>query len=116
MTRYKGHPVRGAIFGFLSGVFLAIDIALVGAVQTDSVVLSILPVAGLVIGLLLGIWAPFGRAPAPATVGAPPDVSEFTGTPATMPPVPSGEPVPPPSTPPTLTGTSDPPSQETDPP
>jgi hypothetical protein len=59
--RYKGHPVRGAVFGFLTGVFLAIDLMFMGAIPTDSIWVTVLPIAGLVIGLALGWWAPLGR-------------------------------------------------------
>lgn len=57
----KGRPVRGLIGGFLLGIFLDIDLAFGGVVKLNSVVLTILPIALLVVGLLLGLWAPIGR-------------------------------------------------------
>ncbi len=70
MNGTRGRPVRGAISGLFTGLFLAVDLAYLGALKTDSVVLTILPIAGLVLGLVLGWWAPVGRvgavaAPAP---------------------------------------------------
>ena len=65
----RGRPVRGLIGGLLLGIFLDFDLALAGTVKLDSVVLTILPPALLVVGLLLGIWAPLGRTPQAA--GAP---------------------------------------------
>ena len=57
----KGRPVRGLIGGFLLGIFLDIDLVFGGVVKLNSVVLTILPIALLVVGLLLGLWAPIGR-------------------------------------------------------
>jgi hypothetical protein len=65
----KGRPVRGLIGGFLLGIFLDIDLVFGGVVKLNSVVLTILPIALLVVGLLLGLWAPLGRtSPEPAPV------------------------------------------------
>ncbi len=71
----KGRPVRGLIGGFLLGIFLDIDLVFGGVVKLNSVVLTILPIALLVVGLLLGLWAPLGRSspdrPAPQIFAAP---------------------------------------------
>ncbi len=64
--KQRGRPVRGLIGGFLLGIFLDLDLALAGIVKLDSVVLTILPIVLLVVGLLLGLWAPLGRKPEPA--------------------------------------------------
>ena len=58
----KGRPVRGLIGGFLLGIFVDIDLVFGGVVKLNSVVLTILPIALLVVGLLLGLWAPVGAA------------------------------------------------------
>ncbi len=86
MKQYKGHPVRGAISGFFSGVFIALDLMLLGSIQTDSILVTILPIAGLLVGLLLGLWAPLGREPAAAPTAAPPDRSPFVSPPVEPPP------------------------------
>jgi hypothetical protein len=57
----RGHPLRGAIFGFLLGLFLGLDLLFFGMVQLDSSMLTYLPIVFLVLGLVGGIWAPFGR-------------------------------------------------------
>jgi hypothetical protein len=97
----KGRPVRGFFGGLLLGIFVDIDLVFGGVVKLDSVIITILPVALLVIGLLLGIWAPIGRSsgaaasqPAPVPAAAP---SNVTTVPASAPPepAPTADPAPP---------------------
>ena len=57
----RGRPVLGAIAGFLFGVFLGLDLWLLGAVRSDSVLLTALPFLGLVAGVALGLTAPLRR-------------------------------------------------------
>ena len=108
---YKGRPVRGAIGGFLLGLFVDLDLAFGGVVKTNSVVLTILPIAGLVVFLALGWWAPLGRGAA-VTPGAAPGVTPGSGAPP-APATPTGawEPPPdvgaPPSGPPAATPPGD---------
>jgi len=59
MTR--GRPLRGLFGGFLLGICVDLDLIFGGVVKLDSTLLTILPVALLVLGLLLGLWAPLGR-------------------------------------------------------
>jgi hypothetical protein len=99
----RGRPVRGFFAGLILGIFLSIDLALMGAVKLDSAVLTILPVALAVIGLILGWWAPLGRAAKPpkeAAAPLPTPVSWPEGAPvegSTAPPTqPAAEPPPPP--------------------
>lgn len=56
----RGRPWLGLISGFLLGVALAVDLLVFGVVPLHSVVLTILPVAGLLVGLGIGLTAPFG--------------------------------------------------------
>ena len=70
--RRRGRPVRGFFAGLLLGIFLSLDLALTGAVKLDSAVLTILPVALAVLGLILGWWAPLGRPAKPRNTGTPP--------------------------------------------
>jgi hypothetical protein len=69
--RRRGRPVLGAIAGLLFGVFVGLDLWLFGVVPSDSVVLTVLPFLGLVLGLVLGLTGPIGRrrgaAPTPPT-------------------------------------------------
>ena len=87
----KGRPVRGLIGGLLLGIFVDIDLAFGGVVKLSSVVLTIVPIALLVVGLLLGLWAPIGRSETvhaiPASGPAPPTVTTVrTSTPPEPPP------------------------------
>lgn len=56
----EGRPVLGVVSGFLFGVFLAVTLFLYGVIPLDSWLVFILPVVGILLGLALAIWAPFG--------------------------------------------------------
>ena len=100
----KGRPVRGFIGGLLLGILLDIDLALTGAVKVDSVVLTIVPIVLLVVGFLLGLWAPFGRSEKmvaiPASGPAPPTVTTVRTSPPPDPQPPPPAPPPTEDTPP----------------
>lgn len=83
--KQRGRPVLGAFSGFFFGLFVGLDLLLLGVIPLDSVVLTAAPVVGLVLGIALARWAPIGR----SRPSAP------TAEPAAAPAVPS-----PPSTPP----------------
>jgi hypothetical protein len=57
----RGHPLIGAIAGILLGLFVAADLVMWKATTLTTPVLFGLPAAGLVLGLLLAMVAPFGR-------------------------------------------------------
>ena len=57
--RRGGHPILGAIVGFLLFLFIAIDLVLFGVISTYSNVTTILALVGIVVGALWGWWAPF---------------------------------------------------------
>lgn len=57
----RGRPVLGAISGLFLGLFVALDLLLLGVVGLGSIVLVVLPILGLVGGGALGWWAPLGR-------------------------------------------------------
>ena len=57
----KGHPVLGAVAGFFFGLFLAIDIQQFGVYPLTSLSLFGLPLLGLLLGLGIAAWGPFGR-------------------------------------------------------
>jgi hypothetical protein len=59
----RGRPVRGAIAGIFFGLFVGLDLFVLGLVPLDSPFLSILVVLGLLGGLALGLTAPFGGRP-----------------------------------------------------
>ena len=89
--RRRGRPVRGFFAGLLLGLFLSLDLALMGAVKLESAVLTILPAALAVLGLILGWWAPLGRPAKPPPASTAP----------TAPAVPNPPP-PPPAAPPSV--------------
>ncbi len=64
----RGRPILGAIAGFFFGLFVALDLLFFDVIPLDSAVLTIAPVVGLVLGIILGLWAPLG----PKSVGPPP--------------------------------------------
>ena len=74
----KGRPVLGAVSGFFFGVFSGISLFLWGVIDLHSVLLWILPLAGIVLGLVMAAWAPFGSDPdagAPSAPAPPPEVA-----------------------------------------
>ena len=59
--RRGGHPILGAIVGFLLFLFIAIDLVLFGVLSTYSNVVTIIALSGIVVGILWGWWSPFRR-------------------------------------------------------
>ena len=110
--RRRGRPVRGFFAGLLLGIFLSLDLVLMGAVDVDSAVVTILPAALAVLGLILGWWAPLGRvakppprdaAPLPTPVQWPESApTEGSSAPAASEPPPPPPVVPPPAAPPSI--------------
>lgn len=84
----KGHPILGITTGFLFGLFLGITLFLFGVIPLSSDWLWILPLLGILLGLIMAAWAPFGKGAEPAP--APP----ANAPPATIPPA-TDTPVPP---------------------
>ncbi len=68
----KGRPILGAISGFFFGLFGGLSLWLWGVIPLHSDVLWILPLVGIVLGLVLAWWAPFGSGPEPPPVTSPP--------------------------------------------
>ena len=94
----KGRLVRGFFAGLFLGIFVDIDLVFGGVVKLSSVVLTILPIVLIVVGLLLGIWAPVGRSRGAA-------LAPSSGDPAEAPPTVTTVPA---STPPPTTALPDP--------
>lgn len=59
----KGRPILGVVGGFLFGLFGGVTLVLWGAIPLHSDLLWILPLLGLLLGLILAAWAPFGSGP-----------------------------------------------------
>ncbi len=67
--------MAGGICGLFFGLFLTLTLTVYAGVPLDSVLYDILSAAGLVMGVGLGIWGPFGRrrrSGPPVTVPQPP--------------------------------------------
>ena len=54
----RGRPILGGFFGLLLGIFGAFDLLQMSFMPLDSVLVVVLPLAGLVLGALLGMLAP----------------------------------------------------------
>jgi hypothetical protein len=67
----RGRPIRGLFGGFLLGICIDLDLVFSGAVKLQSTLLTVLPLALLVLFLILGIWAPIGRRRLPALTPLP---------------------------------------------
>ncbi|MCZ7532000.1 MAG: hypothetical protein M5U23_01075 [Acidimicrobiia bacterium] len=78
----KGRPILGVVAGFLFGLLLGPTLWLWGVIELASPLMWILPIVGIVLGLLMAAWAPFGMdstdepADEPAVDTAPPARSD----------------------------------------
>ena len=70
----RGRPVLGAISGFLFGLSAAVAFFLYGVVPSSSIWLVVLPFLGMVLGLVMAWWAPFGS----SDHGPQPETSDIT--------------------------------------
>lgn len=70
----RGRPVLGAISGFLFGLSAAVTLLLYGVVPSSSIWLVLSPFLGMVLGLLMAWWAPFGS----SDHGPQPETSDIT--------------------------------------
>lgn len=69
----SGHPILGGISGFFFGLFLYLSLWLWGVIPLHSDLGIILPIVGIVLGLVMAWWAPFGGgSPEPPPATAPP--------------------------------------------
>ncbi len=60
MKKQRGRPIMAAIFGFLAGLFAAMSLLAFGVIPLESILVTVLPVAGLILGFALAMWAPIG--------------------------------------------------------
>jgi hypothetical protein len=86
----KGHPILGIISGFLFGLFLGIALFLYGVIPLSSMWLWILPLLGILLGLIMAAWAPFGRGPEPAPAATTLPPARETSAPPPPPPTEAG--------------------------
>lgn len=57
----RGRPVLGGIAGLLFGLGVGLDLTIFGVRTLDALSIVGAPAIGLVAGILLGMWAPFGK-------------------------------------------------------
>jgi hypothetical protein len=113
----RGHPWLGAVAGFFFCVSALLVMLPAGVIDLGSLLVTLLPLAGIVVGVLIGLVAPFGRVPE----GDEPETPAPEAIPGPVPePEPAPEPAPSPETePPTQPGPADPtgarPDDPTDP-
>ena len=58
----RGHPIVGGISGLIFGLAAGLALLAFTVVSLSSVILLIVPIAGLVLGIAWGVWAPLGAA------------------------------------------------------
>ena len=108
----RGRPIRGIFAGLFLGICLDLVLIFSGTVKLDASILTILPIALIVLGFLLGLWAPLGRGsvkraraatPLPPPV-AWPESAPVEGSAAPTPGAPGGDEMfpPPPPPPPSI--------------
>ncbi|MGI9666173.1 MAG: hypothetical protein ACR2N2_03605 [Acidimicrobiia bacterium] len=68
---FKGRPILGMVSGFMFGLFLGLALFLWGVVPLHSPVLWVAPLVGIVLGLVMAAWAPFGSSDSEASSTAP---------------------------------------------
>jgi hypothetical protein len=56
----RGRPILGAVTGFFTGLFLGLTLLSFGVIPLDSILLTALPVIGLVVVFAIAMWAPIG--------------------------------------------------------
>lgn len=86
---WKGKPLLGAISGFMFGLFLGPTLWLWGVIPFHSELIWILPLVGIVLGLLMAAWAPFGKGPDSSEDS---EAEEAVAVPATQPDADMSEP------------------------
>ncbi len=91
--KQRGRPVLGAVSGFFLGLFVGLDLLFFGVIPLDSVMITALPIVGLIAGIVLGVAAPLGRSKA-APAAAPPAWGEAPSAPPPYSPPPAPEPPP----------------------
>ena len=72
-----------AIFGFLTGLFLALTLLAFGVIPVESILVTVLPFIGLIMAFVLAMWAPIGaggQSQAPPQAQAPPPAGADQGS------------------------------------
>jgi hypothetical protein len=67
----RGHPILGAISGFVFGLALSLALLVFAVVSLSNIILVILPIAFLVLGIAWALWAPLGASRAGGPAGEP---------------------------------------------
>lgn len=59
--RRRGRPILGAVSGLFLGAFLALDLQQFSIRPLDNLSVYGLPLIGLALGVILGLWGPIRR-------------------------------------------------------
>ena len=77
----RGRPVLGGFAGFFFFLFLAVDLLAFGVIPLNSPLITVLPVLGIVLGIVWAFWAPLGgRGSSTAAMAPPPAPPSGTTT------------------------------------
>jgi len=57
----RGRPILGAVCGFFFGICLSVTVLVYAGIALNSILYVILPIGGLLLGILLGLVGPFHR-------------------------------------------------------
>ena len=63
----RGRPVLGAISGLFLGLTVGLDLVMFKVLTLGTISIIVAPAAGFVLGIILGVAAPFGRSKAAPT-------------------------------------------------
>ena len=58
LMKRRGRPILGAVTGFLTGLFLGLSLLTFGVIPLDSILLTLLPIIGLVVVFAVAMWPP----------------------------------------------------------
>jgi hypothetical protein len=56
--KFRGRPIMGGIFGFLLFLFVALDLLFFGVIPLNSALITVLPIVGIVVGVVWAYFAP----------------------------------------------------------
>jgi hypothetical protein len=56
--KFRGRPIMGGIFGFLLFLFVALDLLFFGVIPLNSALITILPIVGIIVGVVWAYFAP----------------------------------------------------------
>jgi hypothetical protein len=78
----RRHPIWAAVSGFFLGLFVALDLLFLGVIPLNSVVITLLPIVGLVLFAVLGFMGPLRKKnPEPAVTANTAPIEQYVPPP-----------------------------------